>query len=482
MATTPSPAHSPLHTPPTPRFGAKYDSYQPYSTRRSTRSSARQSQKFARTPSQPSSPADEGTSLTSPPPTSKARKLTRTTNHTFSPPPSTHTSPQKSSGRDTITVAHYDRSEQLSDNTDSTAHRFATMAESGMLPTPAKTPRKRDAAPAAGVSSTARILFPSRPETADEVMPSPKKKTRKVPGFSLDSFKEGLESGGTDTIQIFTDSKDRVPELDTSEDNPFYEGKSNELVGVHPTPRQSKRKDIKRNQEVEEAIKREDGMVYVFRGKKIFRKFEEDDDPFANGPEDTLLSEVDPSLASLIRPNTRSSIKPRLLFPTPQQERAQKDNKESLAASNASYLDPTSAANDEEEAITDIDDSAELEQDLQQSNNTISVADPRTPDTPAFSPATPPSNARTTRASARNKSTPTDTSPLTTSDIDMLDSPQRAPAKRGKKVSPFDGWQRTKGGAATTASTARGKKREGDTIERSGGVINKRTRSGVQQQ
>lgn len=119
-----------------------------------------------------------------------------------------------------------------------------------MLPTPAKTPRKK----AVGdVGSTARTLFP--PPSGS----SSGRKKKKYTGFSLDSFNDNEAQGGS-AIQIYTDSRDRIPEVSKSEENPFY---------AKPEPnastRASKRRvqSTKRDKEVDEAIQREDGMVYV---------------------------------------------------------------------------------------------------------------------------------------------------------------------------------------------------------------------------
>lgn len=118
----------------------------------------------------------------------------------------------------------------------------------GMLPTPAKTPRKK---PVGDVGTTARSLFP--PSSS-----SGRKKTKKHTGFSLDSFEESGPSGNQ--IQIYTDSRDRIPEVDQSEDNPFTKRPAPSM----PTTRSSRRRDGgKRDKEVDEAIDREDGMVYV---------------------------------------------------------------------------------------------------------------------------------------------------------------------------------------------------------------------------
>jgi hypothetical protein len=133
----------------------------------------------------------------------------------------------------------------------------------GMLPTPAKTPQKHTKTNPAAISSVARNLFPIRGETVDEVMPSPKKKGRKrYTGFTLDSF-EAEEDG---PIPIYTDSHDRVPEVDISADNPFY-GESSTAVR-EPTKSSSKRRKIvipgeEEEQTMSDAEQREDGLVYV---------------------------------------------------------------------------------------------------------------------------------------------------------------------------------------------------------------------------
>jgi hypothetical protein len=114
----------------------------------------------------------------------------------------------------------------------------------GMLPTPAKTPRKK---PVDNVDSTARVLFPPL---------SGQKKKRKQTGFSLDSFTEDPSQG--ESIQIYTDSRDRIPEVDESEANPFYNKPS-----ANTSARSCRRKTRSRDKEVDEALNRDDGMVYV---------------------------------------------------------------------------------------------------------------------------------------------------------------------------------------------------------------------------
>lgn len=140
----------------------------------------------------------------------------------------------------------------------------AVSRNNGMLPTPAKTPKKQVSEISAGITSIARNLFPVRPETVEEVMPTPKRKNRKkYTGFTLDSF-EAEDDEAVD-IQIYTDSHDRVPEVDLGADNPFYGEASN--AQPKPTKRMSKRRKIsvpgETDQTIEEVEKREDGLIYV---------------------------------------------------------------------------------------------------------------------------------------------------------------------------------------------------------------------------
>ena len=268
MTTTP-PLRNITRTPPTPLHGAKYDSYQPYIPRRTTRSVT---QRAARTPS-------PGHATRS----SQSKRLVSSNNpfavrsvvHTYSPPSSTQTSPQNnfddakpimetriSEPLDMESGTKLDPS-QASSSKAQASYRTSTQL-TNMLPTPAKTPRKK--AVQAGLSSTARILFPNRPDNAEEAMPTPRKNARKVRRhieFSLESFGEDGGAASEEKIEIFTDSKEKVPELDESEDNPFYVKPGQEPV---TTVRSSKRRKVSGNainsNDLEDP-KREDGMVYV---------------------------------------------------------------------------------------------------------------------------------------------------------------------------------------------------------------------------
>lgn len=256
---TPPPPSS-LNTPQTPKFGFA-DSYEPYSPRR----------KSARV-------SERAQAITTPPYNSKSSKKASPTDISSSAL-SPQTAPKKTAQRPSATGARRVSGALNFNNTATAAHALglptptprkmdkkdrsaALSRNNGMLPTPDKTPVNRPFAPAPVISSVARNLFPVRPDTTiDEVMPTPKKKGRKYTGFTLDSF-EAVDA----PIQIFTDSHDRVPEVDLGADNPFYAASSFALE--QPATRGSKRRKAimipgEGEQSIEEAEKREDGMIVV---------------------------------------------------------------------------------------------------------------------------------------------------------------------------------------------------------------------------
>lgn len=211
-----------------------------------------------------------------------------------------------------------------------------------MLPTPAKTPRKR-LLHSESIKSTARVLFAPRP-TVEEATPRKARKYSKNL-FSLNSFEEEAESS---KIEIYTDSKERIPTADEDDDeeNPFVikkgKGKAKSKVRAKPTPQ--RKKDAKA-EEMDEAVNREEGMIFLFRGKKVFRKFHDDNPSDAPTEEDEEASADDLQLLRAAgpearRPLTRSSIKPKLLF---QEEIRQRK------------LENGEFTEDEEEATTDIE-------------------------------------------------------------------------------------------------------------------------------
>jgi hypothetical protein len=132
------------------------------------------------------------------------------------------------------------------------------MPASNVLPTPAKTPRKNVVQEA---GHTARALFPNPAPSARM------KKGRRYEGFSLESFHND-PSERKDKIEIYTDSRDCVPQVDKSAANPFRRQSKEAVRRPNDDSHNSKRRRVElkgnsRPEEVEEALKREDGMLYV---------------------------------------------------------------------------------------------------------------------------------------------------------------------------------------------------------------------------
>lgn len=415
---TPSPPAR-VHTPGTPKYGYN-DSWEPFSPRKSARISAQRSAQ--RTPS-PHAPSQ-----------SRNRASTRTSSDAFSTPafspvkkrmpamdsvrraPGNLTVGSTANAADSLGIGSSHKSHEKAKASNTTT-RGATM-----LPTPAKTPQKQpDENTKAKVRTIARNLF----SEADS-MPSPKKrKTKKYTGLTLESFTaEEIE----EPIEIFTDTRDRLPEAD--EKNPFYSNHPSTTPKREQPARRTRGKHVsipgEGKQSVDEALHREDGIVYVFRGKKIFRKFSSSDDLESAEGEGVDAESYDTPSSDRIRPLTRSSIKPRLLFP-PKGKAVAKTTTE------------------DEEAATDIEDHilGEAEDHVMEVPVTPSGKldeKPETPVAPRFAPASPPSTIRATRASTRLQASET-------------------PVKQHKPRSPFDGWRRSKSRAAT-----HGQKREGEPL------------------
>ena len=76
------------------------------------------------------------------------------------------------------------------------------------------------------------------------------------------------DEGSENQIEIYTDSKDKIPELDPSEDNPFYDQHAQTVASAEPhrVKGSKKRKaehSVDASTEIAEAFNREEGMVYV---------------------------------------------------------------------------------------------------------------------------------------------------------------------------------------------------------------------------
>ncbi|KAK4119314.1 hypothetical protein N657DRAFT_650278 [Parathielavia appendiculata] len=427
VPSTPSPGPtSRIRTPPAPLHGYS-DSYEPYTPRKSTRIAQRVTN---RTPSpQPSSrhqPShQQGTALGSPKSTEKRFVSTMAT--PAMSPQKKRLPPVDPSRRASGTLTAEGTANAAvalglspAPKPESLPHQRGATTGAGMLITPAKTPQKSlDEKIKAKVKSVARNLFHNDDE---KVVPSPGKMRAQTD--NPDSFysNEAAEI----SFQIYTDSHERVPEIDQSADNPFYVTQN--TVTPQAPRRRSKRQTVTIPGEgkvsIDDAVRRTDGMLIVFRGKKQFRKFAETEEPSNREG----LDEGDGGLAGAVesrtkRHFTRSSVQPRLLFPT-------------------ATSDESNDVNEDEEAATDIEDHVLAAMEADKPETPIDLVDeaPGTPEAPRHGPASPPTTARTTRFRSKKTGDP-------------------AKAQQPAKRSPFDSWRRVKGGAQSTSH-----KRSGDDL------------------
>ena len=97
-------------------------------------------------------------------------------------------------------------------------------------------------------------------------MPRSRKAGRKRRSFFLSDSMADDDTHSESNIQIFTDSKERVPELDTSQENPFYDNPSVSQTSEEHDKSRDKKKGIsavKENEDIHDAFDHEEGMVYV---------------------------------------------------------------------------------------------------------------------------------------------------------------------------------------------------------------------------
>jgi hypothetical protein len=122
-----------------------------------------------------------------------------------------------------------------------------------MLNTPAKTPsRKRKDA---NLTGTARLLFG---DNQGLLAPTPRKNRikSKLDPFSI--LEDDDVRANSSNIQIYTDSKERVPSMDDDESNPFLTKNASRAS----TRSKAKKKNPK-DGEMDEAANNDEGMVYV---------------------------------------------------------------------------------------------------------------------------------------------------------------------------------------------------------------------------
>ncbi|KAI9653296.1 MAG: hypothetical protein M1831_006131 [Alyxoria varia] len=379
---------------------------------------------------------------------------------TLSPPPSPALSEGKTHGRKraaSMDILGNSGSQNITGSAKAKSVNQISQARQnnlrpGVLPTPVKTPRKRELQPDPHFKSASRVLFRNQQNDSDNAMPkAPKlRKGRKDPAISLDSFQEERDKGAGE-VDIFTDSNERIPEVDESADNPF-------IIKEEAPPAQSntlEQPTLKRSKyglgtRVDHAVDNDEGMIYVFRGRKVYRKFSDSQYPGSLRKSNELAEEQallrHQAGPEARRPLTRSAIKPRKLFSqqTPQNDEDIDVDKDTTA------LEREDTGGGQQEPLGDEQEFAEAK----------------------ARPATEMITAQNDRAA----------NPKTLHEEDQADSslPESAPsvsdplkrAKRRPKSSPFDSWPRTKPGVRGTST-----KRHGEPIEQMDGAAGKRSRS-----
>jgi hypothetical protein len=93
----------------------------------------------------------------------------------------------------------------------------------------------------------------------DDAMPTPKK-NRKSKAFSLNPF-DDMEIAA-ETIEVYEDSKERIPTVDYDEDNPFLvKAGPQKAKGLTRSTRA--RQKSEREKQMETDARNEEGVVYV---------------------------------------------------------------------------------------------------------------------------------------------------------------------------------------------------------------------------
>ncbi|KAF2398269.1 hypothetical protein EJ06DRAFT_550250 [Trichodelitschia bisporula] len=449
MATTPPPPAR-VHTPPPPVHGPRYDDWEPYSPRRSSRVAARQQQQQDQQQSKRKPIVDR-----QPTTPSKARSNARlgTPEHHLrsglfahppsSPPPSSfkkaHRTKASFSRPATVkkTAAECLQSPVDSDADSEKGTSLAPPASPRVsrtlgLPTPSKTPKKRKAVAPPG--STARTLFTGKFSNIEDVTPKSRRMTA-APSSALNA--------NTAPIEIYTDFQDRRPEVDESADNPFW----TKDAPAAPKPPKNDTEELAR---IRQAVDDDDGVAFVFRGRTVIRRFHRETRTTRTSrflePED----ELDAAAADVQRavrtgdelpPMPKIDLKPRKL-----DFRSETLGKRTTIFDVES--DEASATDADEEALTDIDmpelgkgtsvaaaqpgGAAEDANDADTETD-VDVPTPRAKRSPA--PRSPVRPARAARANSfkqwgRYKADSGSQSSKALEEVDMADAPAEVPKRQ----------------------------------------------------
>lgn len=236
-ATPPPPSPSDLQAPRAPRRGALYDDWEPYPTRYSTRLASQRAAKEAQSrppPSYSSTPA-------------KSARSKRTLSLSY---PDTHKSPPKKAAHTHASSSRLSPFDSAPPHPRTSARQSSRSSAERALPTPVKTPAKKQAIISTSGSATPRALFPPNSTSKRRKMdtnrtfevfsdqPSEKASGSKlgtsvgIPGH-VDVHDSNVSIGSTPSecygprppasgIAIHTDSRDRIPMVADPKDNPFY--------------------------------------------------------------------------------------------------------------------------------------------------------------------------------------------------------------------------------------------------------------------
>lgn len=137
-----------------------------------------------------------------------------------------------------------------------------------VLPTPTKTPRKRERNPEdAQIASAARVLFPNKAVELEDNLPTPPKtrKSKRHEALTLESFAEACEE--EKNFEIFTDIKERVPGTDEDKDNPFIvndkAAEPKAKIDSEMSRGRGRKTKHGMSKEIDDAVDNGEGMVYV---------------------------------------------------------------------------------------------------------------------------------------------------------------------------------------------------------------------------
>lgn len=246
MISTPPPPER-LHTPPTPLHGARYDEWQPYSPRRSARSHARRPTETLSSPK--TSPRDnkKQQSIASASTPVSRRSNRQVSSQTLSPP-STPESARQRAAIDLSSRRQLFHNRALLQDPGAEDEDIESHLPITMIPTPRKTPLKNTQK-----STSRNIQF--RLQDTESLLPTPSKRRQRITLESPDA------SPAAPDVPIFNDSQDRVPDMDTSEKNPFVGPRQ----PAQPRSRRPRRKYAmtEEEREMDEAVKNDEGLIYT---------------------------------------------------------------------------------------------------------------------------------------------------------------------------------------------------------------------------